>query len=139
MKLQRTKRRWLIIPALLLASAAHAQNSITLYGLVDEGLNFTSNAQGHSAYQMKSGDFYGSRWGFKGSEDLGDGYRAIFQLENGFNASNGAPGHDSREFGRQAYVGPPWCGRSRASAPRTQPSGATRTATCVPRRPAAMC
>jgi predicted porin len=105
MKLQRTKRRWLIIPALLLASAAHAQNSITLYGLVDEGLNFTSNAQGHSAYQMKSGDFYGSRWGFKGSEDLGDGYRAIFQLENGFNASNGAPGQDSREFGRQAYVG----------------------------------
>jgi predicted porin len=51
MNLQRTKRRWLFIPAMLLASAAHAQSNITLYGLIDEGLNFTSNAQGHSAYQ----------------------------------------------------------------------------------------
>ena len=105
MKLQHTKRQWVYIPALLLAGAAHAQSSVTLYGLIDQGVNYTSNAQGHSAYQMKSGDAYGSRWGVKGSEDLGGGYRAIFQLENGFNAANGALGQGSREFGRQAYVG----------------------------------
>ncbi|WP_408585779.1 porin [Paraburkholderia bannensis] len=92
-------------PFLLLASAAHAQSSITLYGLIDEGLNFTSNAGGHSAWAMASGDTAGSRWGLKGSEDLGDGYKAIFKVENGFNINTGKLGQDSSMFGRQAYVG----------------------------------
>lgn len=87
------------------AVSAHAQNSVTLYGVIDEGLNFTSNARGHGTVQMKSGDTYGSRWGLKGSEDLGGGYHAIFQLENGFDASNGTLKQGGREFGRQAYVG----------------------------------
>ena len=41
---------------------------------------------------MVSGDTVGSRWGLKGSEDLGGGMKAIFQLENGFNTNNGATG-----------------------------------------------
>ena len=47
----------------------------------------------------------GSRWGLKGSEDLGGGTKAIFQLENGFNVSTGGLGQGGLEFGRQAYVG----------------------------------
>ncbi|MFM0018729.1 porin [Paraburkholderia azotifigens] len=41
--------------ASLLSSIAYAQSSVTLYGFIDEGLNFTSNAGGHSAWQMSGG------------------------------------------------------------------------------------
>ncbi|MGF6772287.1 putative porin [Paraburkholderia sp. GAS199] len=85
--------------------AAMAQSSITLYGLIDEGLNYTSNTGGHSNVQMESGFAQGSRWGLKGSEDLGGGTKAIFQLENGFDVNTGKLGQGGRMFGRQAYVG----------------------------------
>ncbi|WP_322010773.1 porin [Paraburkholderia sp. J12] len=97
-----------MIAALVLScisAAARAQNSVTLYGLIDEGINFTSNTHGHSAWQTKSGDTVGSRWGLSGREDLGGGYHAIFRLENGFNVNNGTAGQGGRLFGRQAYVG----------------------------------
>jgi predicted porin len=105
MKLRNMKRQWVGMLALLAGNAAHGQSSTTLFGLIDQGLNYTSDSQGKAGYQMKTGDVTGSRWGLKGSEDLGGGYRAIFQLDGGFNASNGALGQGSREFGRQAYVG----------------------------------
>ncbi|MEW6339794.1 MAG: porin [Pseudomonadota bacterium] len=82
-----------------------AQTSITLYGVIDEGINYTSNAGDKSAYQLESGYAQGSRWGLKGSEDLGSGLKAIFDLENGFDASTGAFGQGGRMFGRQAFVG----------------------------------
>jgi predicted porin len=90
---------------LLLCTAAHAQSSVTLYGLFDEGINYTNNAGGASAVQMRSGDVTGSRFGIKGQEDLGGGYSAIFKLENGFNPNNGELQQGGRIFGRQAYVG----------------------------------
>jgi predicted porin len=100
------KIRWTFwIPALLVSGAAHAQSSVTLYGVIDEGLDYTNNTGTGAAWRMQSGDVAGSRFGLKGSEDLGDGYRAVFQLENGFNASNGALGQGQRMFGRQAWVG----------------------------------
>lgn len=50
------------LPALMMmCGVVHAQSSVTLYGLIDEGLDFTSNANGHHAYQMVSGDTMGSR------------------------------------------------------------------------------
>ncbi|MFM0738696.1 porin [Paraburkholderia xenovorans] len=88
------------IPAL-----AHAQSSVTLYGIIDEGLNYQSNAGGPARYSLASGVLQGSRWGLKGKEDLGSGYAAIFVLENGFDVNTGALGQGSRMFGRQAYVG----------------------------------
>ncbi|MFP3277397.1 MAG: porin [Paraburkholderia sp.] len=100
------KFRMLMIPSLLLwGVSAYAQSSVTMYGLIDEGINFTNNAGRGSAVKLQSGDVVGSRWGIKGAEDLGGGDKAIFLLENGFNASNGALGQDDRMFGRQAYVG----------------------------------
>ncbi|MEM5339603.1 porin [Paraburkholderia azotifigens] len=84
---------------------AFAQNSVTLYGLVDEGLDFTNNAKGSKAYKMQSGDAQGSRWGLKGTEDLGGGFKAVFQLESGFDVNNGRLGQGGLGFGRQAYVG----------------------------------
>lgn len=85
--------------------AAHAQSNVTLYGLIDEGIDLTSNVGGERAYQLASGVLQGSRWGLRGSEDLGGGARAIFQLENGYDLNTGALRQNGREFGRQAYVG----------------------------------
>ncbi|MEX4005001.1 porin [Paraburkholderia sp. EG285A] len=90
----------------LLASHAHAQSTVTLYGVVDTGLMYIHNSGGHSTQiAMTSGVESGSRFGLKGSEDLGGGLNAIFQIENGFNSTNGKLGQGSRLFGRQAYVG----------------------------------
>jgi predicted porin len=88
-----------------MCGAAHAQSSVTLYGLIDEGFNFTSNAGGHNAYQIVSGSTNGSRWGLRGTEDLGGGLSAVFRLENGFNLNSGALNQGGRLFGRVASVG----------------------------------
>uniref|UniRef100_E1TDL7 Porin Gram-negative type n=1 Tax=Burkholderia sp. (strain CCGE1003) TaxID=640512 RepID=E1TDL7_BURSG len=89
---------------------AHAQSSVTLYGLIDESIQFAHNtvdATGANKNQvgLVAGNLQGSRWGLKGTEDLGGGLKAIFQLENGFDPNNGRLGQGSRMFGRQAYVG----------------------------------
>ncbi|MEM5330986.1 porin [Paraburkholderia sp. JHI2823] len=86
-------------------NVAHAQSSVTLYGVLDTGLNFTSNAGGHKAYAMVSGDTSETRFGLKGTEDLGGGLSAIFTLENGTNLNNGQLNEGGRLFGRQAFVG----------------------------------
>lgn len=86
-------------------NVAHAQSSVTLYGIIDEGLDYTNNVKGHDLLALSSGDVQGSRWGLKGKEDLGGGLAAVFQLENGFNVNSGKLGQEGQEFGRQAYVG----------------------------------
>lgn len=92
------------------ATMAHAQSSVTLYGLIDAGITYVNNVQtspgnGHSLWQESSGAINASRWGLRGAEDLGGGLKAIFTLENGFSIANGTLGQQTREFGRQAYVG----------------------------------
>ncbi|AJW98933.1 porin [Burkholderia gladioli] len=87
------------------AGAAHAQSSVTLYGIIDAGILFNNNANGARQWQQSSGVLQGSRWGLKGAEDLGGGLKAIFVLENGFSISNGSLGQGGAMFGRQAYVG----------------------------------
>ncbi|AJY09299.1 porin [Burkholderia dolosa] len=89
------------------AGAAHAQSSVTLYGLIDTSITYVhgNNGQGNNSWQMLSGNLQGSRWGLKGSEDLGGGLKTIFQLENGFDPGTGRLGQGNRMFGRQAYVG----------------------------------
>ncbi|MCU9956959.1 porin [Burkholderia sp. BKH01] len=104
-------------PLLLsLAGIASAQSSVTLYGIVDAGVTYRSNERvgsvgsagsytGHSSVGLTTGNLSGSRWGIKGSEDLGGGMRALFVLENGFDIANGTSGQGGRQFGRQAFVG----------------------------------
>ncbi|AIP33964.1 gram-negative porin family protein [Paraburkholderia xenovorans LB400] len=94
---------------------------MTLYGIVDAGIQYNSDvavaqnigaagrpvnyaSKGRLGFQ--SGADYGDRWGLKGVEDLGDGYTAIFQLENWFNIGNGALNVSSSTlWGRQGYMG----------------------------------
>jgi len=89
---------------ILCAGAAHAQ-SVTLYGIAEVGVNYVSNAGGGRQFNMVSGEWYGSRFGLKGTEDLGGGLSAIFRLENGFDITNGKLGQNGLLFGRAAYVG----------------------------------
>ncbi|WP_176079838.1 porin [Paraburkholderia tropica] len=84
---------------------AHAQSSVTLYGLIDTGIGYVNNLKGGSVVQATSGRLSGSRWGVKGSEDLGNGLSAVFTLENGFKPTDGTLGQGGREFGRSAFVG----------------------------------
>jgi len=87
------------------ATMAHAQSSVTLYGLIDAGITYTNNQGGGHAWQQTTGSVNGSRWGLRGAEDLGGGLKAIFTLENGFGINNGTLKQNGREFGRQAFVG----------------------------------
>ena len=77
------------------AASAQAQSSVTIYGILDTGIAYQSKAAttgqttNHSLFSMQSGIMSGSRFGFKGSEDLGGGLKANFQLEAGINVDNG--------------------------------------------------
>ncbi|MEI6001776.1 porin [Paraburkholderia bengalensis] len=92
---------------------SHAQSSVTLYGEIDDAISFVHNsvdANGNNANQwgLLAGNLSGSRWGMKGTEDLGGGLKGIFQLEGGFDPNNGKMGSyatGTKLFGRQAYVG----------------------------------
>ena len=101
------------------SSAAYAQTSVTLYGVIDLSLNYTTNqdAKGGSVFSLGDsnapagagdggqGALSGSRWGLKGEEDLGGGTKAIFKMESGFTANNGQSDQQGQLFGRQEYVG----------------------------------
>ncbi|WP_025601129.1 porin [Burkholderia sp. WSM2230] len=91
--------------AAIFAGPAYAQSSITLYGVIDDGLSYISNAGGHSNFKMDSGVIYSDRWGMTGKEELGGGLRAIFTLENGFDVNSGAASQGGALFGRRAFVG----------------------------------
>jgi predicted porin len=87
------------------AGAASAQSSVTIYGIVDASVSRIDNG-GDSVVGLDSGNNAASRIGFKGVEDLGNGLKASFVLENGFNVSNGAQSSDDgAAFSRLAYVG----------------------------------
>jgi predicted porin len=78
--------------ALCCASLAQAQTGpgVTLYGLADVGITSTSGLKAGTVTQVASGIMEGSRWGMKGTEDLGGGYKAIFTLESRVELDTGA-------------------------------------------------
>lgn len=113
-----------------LTGTAQAQTSVTLYGIVDIGVGYqrismpkslvpgsgmvdavtgaVTPATGKVDYSkvgLLSGVNSGSRWGLRGTEDLGGGLSAVFVLESGFDATNGMSSQGHRLFGRQATLG----------------------------------
>lgn len=88
------KKSLIAMAALLAAGAAMAQSSVTLYGRVDLSVgNLKDKVKNTSTTQMFQGGDGGlttSRWGLRGTEDLGGGLKAAFKLENRFNADTGA-------------------------------------------------
>lgn len=94
----------------LASTAAFAQSNVTIYGSVDAGYSYRWDAENrttgqHSRSSIDTGNSAGNRLGFKGVEDLGNGLKAVFLLEQGFNFDSGSTGQGGRMFGRQAYVG----------------------------------
>lgn len=97
----------------LLGFGAQAQTNVTLYGVVDAGVEYVSHAGSDGAgsmYRVSSGNSAGSRWGLRGTEDLGGGLRGIFVLESGLHVDTGTTTLGGRLFGRQAFIGiaGPW-------------------------------
>lgn len=83
------------------ASAASAQSSLTLYGVVDASVE--SVKAGNTVTRVSSDNLASSRFGLKGTEDLGGGLKAVFNLEAALKTDTGAA--DAAFFGRQAWVG----------------------------------
>jgi predicted porin len=84
---------------------ASAQTNVQVYGLMDAGVEYLNHAGPNdgSLTRVISGGKNTSRWGFRGSEDLGNGLKAVFNLEGGVLLDTGA--QDGNLFKRQAYVG----------------------------------
>src|ERR1700722_9701326 len=83
-------------------ATAHAQSRVTLYGLIESGISYGKNPAKPSGHDhlVKYGDgvTQGSRWGMRGSEDLGGGLKAIFVLESGFSSGDGTIGQGGGLF-----------------------------------------
>lgn len=86
-------------------------SALTLYGVVDLGVRQASGLSAANApapgssRSLGSGIHTTSRWGVRGTEDLGGGLRALFNLESGLNADTGAPANSSKYFDRASWVG----------------------------------
>ena len=93
---------------LALATGALQAQTMTIYGLLDTGIEYVNNvgADRSSLKRMpgQSGSLP-SRLGFRGSEELGNGLSAVFTLEQGLLPDTGTLGQGGRVFGRQAFVG----------------------------------
>ncbi|WP_353189904.1 porin [Pandoraea pnomenusa] len=89
------------------APSVFAQSNVQLYGLIDSGVEYVNHiGDGQSVVRIPAGGGeFPSRWGIRGTEDLGGGTSAIFTLESGFNVRAGDMAQGGRLFGRQAFVG----------------------------------
>ncbi|NEN76132.1 porin [Pelistega sp. NLN82] len=120
-------KKTLLVSALAVsfAGVAHAESSVTLYGIVDAGISYTQtkttgvsivtgrDTDGNDIkavgtkktrnFGLKNGAKQQSRFGLKGIEELGNGTAAIFQLESGFDLETGSTGKSL--FNRRAIIG----------------------------------
>ncbi|SOY68850.1 Porin [Cupriavidus taiwanensis] len=109
-----------IVPlaAALVCGTAAAQSSVTLYGVADVNVEYINHVgvvpqasngfnsgRPQKVFRENSGGYSGSRWGLRGTEDLGRGVKSVFVLESGFNVDTGTLQQGGRMFGRQAFAG----------------------------------
>jgi predicted porin len=108
----RRELKWISgVALLLLCELAQAQSSVTLYGTVDGGLLFTNKTAGTNGQNaghtiaMNDSGYLPSQFGFMGTEDLGGGLKAKFNLNSGIDIANGGYNNSTGNlFGRQAWV-----------------------------------
>ncbi|RDK09986.1 porin [Cupriavidus lacunae] len=108
----------LAVAACCACGAVQAQSSVTLYGVADANVEYVNHVgappqasnnfnpgPANNVFRENSGGLSGSRWGLRGTEDLGGGLKSVFALEGGFNIDSGLAQQGGRLFGRQAFVG----------------------------------
>jgi len=105
------------------AGVAQAQSSVTLYGIADANISTAKGGPGRLT-GIESGGLNGSRFGLRGTEDLGGGLKAVFVLENGFNIDTGATAQTTNA--QKPLVAP------RAAVPATPTSPAVAAIAAVP-------
>lgn len=84
------------------AGSAVAQSSVTTFGIIDNNVGWGKGSL-TSLKRLGTGGYLGSRLGFRGTEDLGGGLRAVFMLEHGINSDDGTA--TAVFWNRQTYVG----------------------------------
>ena len=108
------KKTLVALAALAVVGAASAQSTVTLFGSIDASVGvrelkqtgvFAGAAANDRGPEVMSGQQNGSRWGMRGSEDLGGGMKANFNLTNGFNVDTATAAQGGLLFGREAWVG----------------------------------
>ncbi len=96
------------LAALAACATASAQSSVQLYGQVTAAVEYRDHqgaGAGGNQWSVGNNEFYVSNFGFRGTEDLGDGMKAVFRLESGFNTDNGTNTTAVKFFNRQSFVG----------------------------------
>jgi predicted porin len=96
-------RKSVLLISAAMAANAHAQSSVEIYGIIDTGVMYVSNVGGHSNWLADPDTAAPNLFGLRGSEDLGNGLKAIFKLEAMFNLNTGASVNGL--FGHETYVG----------------------------------
>jgi predicted porin len=88
-------------------SSALAAN-VQVYGVIDQGMSIShreyADGTDSTTAKMASGQYIGSRWGIKGTEDLGNGVKVGFDLEGGISSDSGSSGQSGRLFGRDSRL-----------------------------------
>lgn len=102
-----------LVGVAMTAPFAVAAQSVTMYGVIDTGVEYVNNigpAKDSVARIPVLTGTVPSRWGLRGTEDLGGGLKSVFVLESGFAPDSGLSNQGGRLFGRQAFVGlsGPW-------------------------------
>lgn len=105
------KKTLIAVAALGALAGTATAADVTVYGRIDTGLRYQNvdydvqGADDKSSFEMVSGNNTGSRFGLKGGEDLGNGMKLSFVLENGFDGDDGSfDSNGDRMFGREASL-----------------------------------
>ena len=105
MKLSKTTALVLCAFSGSFAFAAEPASNVTLYGVLDTGVYAHHASNGKTIVEMASGITKGSRFGLEGQENLGNGYKVYFRLEQGFESDNGDAKDADSAFYRDSYMG----------------------------------
>lgn len=87
------------------SGGACAQTAVAFYGVMDLGVSVDRGGIAGTSTRVTSGMATQSRWGFRGSEQLGNGMAAFFVIEGGIHADKGGSTQNNTLFGRNAAVG----------------------------------
>ena len=99
----------LAVASAAMAGSAYAAN-VEVYGLIDTSLAYVyadpdaSGVDGEGKFTMENAREFGSRFGLRGSEDLGNGMKVGFVLESGIKSDSGELDQNGRLFGREAHI-----------------------------------